>query len=105
MFQQPATLELTHNWGTESDPEAKMHNGNDKPQGYGHIGCACHLCDQNDVILCCVAPDLNDCHFACRFHVPDVDAACERFEKLGVEFVKKPNAGTMKGLAFIKVCM
>jgi lactoylglutathione lyase len=38
MFQQPATLELTHNWGTESDPEAKMHNGNDKPQGYGHIG-------------------------------------------------------------------
>lgn len=38
MFQQPATLELTHNWGTESDPDAKMHNGNDKPQGYGHIG-------------------------------------------------------------------
>lgn len=38
MFQQPATLELTHNWGTESDPDANMHNGNDKPQGYGHIG-------------------------------------------------------------------
>lgn len=38
MFQQPATLELTHNWGTEADPDAKMHNGNDKPQGYGHIG-------------------------------------------------------------------
>ena len=38
MFQQPATLELTHNWGSESDPDAKMHNGNDKPQGYGHIG-------------------------------------------------------------------
>lgn len=38
MFQQPATLELTHNWGTESDPDSKMHNGNDKPQGYGHIG-------------------------------------------------------------------
>ena len=39
----------------------------------------------------------------CRFHVPDVDKACERFEQLGVEFVKKPDAGTMKGLAFIKV--
>lgn len=39
----------------------------------------------------------------CRFHVPDVDKACERFEELGVEFVKKPNAGNMKGLAFIKV--
>ena len=35
--------------------------------------------------------------------MPDVDKACERFEELGVEFVKKPNAGNMKGLAFIKV--
>ena len=34
--------------------------------------------------------------------VPDVDVACERFEKLGVEFVKRPNDGRMKGLAFIK---
>lgn len=34
--------------------------------------------------------------------VPDVDKACERFEKLNVEFVKKPNEGKMKGLAFIK---
>lgn len=25
--------------------------------------------------------------------VPDVDKACERFETLGVEFVKKPNDG------------
>jgi hypothetical protein len=25
--------------------------------------------------------------------VPDVDKACERFEKLNVEFVKKPNDG------------
>ena len=39
----------------------------------------------------------------CRFHVPDVDKACARFEELGVEFVKKPDAGNMKGLAFIKV--
>lgn len=34
--------------------------------------------------------------------VPDVYAACERFEKLGVEFVKRPDDGRMKGLAFIK---
>lgn len=34
--------------------------------------------------------------------MPDVYAACERFEKLGVEFVKKPDDGKMKGLAFIK---
>ena len=25
--------------------------------------------------------------------VPDVDAACKRFEELGVPFVKKPNDG------------
>ena len=25
--------------------------------------------------------------------VPDVDKACERFEKLGVKFIKKPNDG------------
>lgn len=33
--------------------------------------------------------------------VPDVDKACERFEKLGVKFIKRPNDGKMKGIAFI----
>ena len=31
-------LELTWNYGTESDPSFKYHNGNDQPQGFGHIG-------------------------------------------------------------------
>ena len=73
-FGREAMLELTHNWGTEDDADFAYHNGNDQPQGFGHIGIA----------------------------VPDVYAASERFEQLGVEFVKKPDDGKMKGLAFIK---
>ncbi len=33
--------------------------------------------------------------------MPDVYAACKRFEDLGVKFRKKPNDGNMKGLAFV----
>ena len=73
-FRQKALLELTHNWGTETDDSFAYHDGNSEPRGFGHIGIS----------------------------VPDVYQASRRFEELGVEFVKKPDAGNMKGLAFIK---
>lgn len=74
-FGQKATIELTHNWGTEKDPNFKAyHNGNSEPRGFGHIGIT----------------------------VDDTYKACQRFSQLNVEFVKKPDDGKMKGIAFIK---
>ncbi|KAJ3046253.1 Lactoylglutathione lyase [Rhizophlyctis rosea] len=73
-FSRPGVLELTHNWGTENDDSFQgYHTGNKDPKGYGHIG----------VI------------------VDDVVAACNRLEENGVNFIKKPNDGRMKDIAFV----
>lgn len=66
-------LELTWNYGTENDVDFKYHNGNDEPQGFGHI---------------CLTVD-------------DLDAACARFEEKGVNWKKRLTDGRMKNIAFV----
>ena len=73
-FSQHGLLELTHNWGTESQPEFRYHDGNAQPQGFGHI----------------------------CFSVPDLDAAVAWFDSHGVSYVKRPEQGKMRDVAFIK---
>jgi lactoylglutathione lyase len=66
-------LELTWNYGTEKDTEFKYHNGNDEPQGFGHI---------------CISVD-------------DLDAACARFDEHKVNWKKRLTDGRMKNIAFV----
>ncbi|XP_073527802.1 lactoylglutathione lyase-like [Phyllobates terribilis] len=68
-----ATVVLTHNWGRKKD-DKPFHNGNSDPLGFGHIGIA----------------------------VPDVSAACRRFEQLGVTVLKTHDEVRRKGLTFIE---
>lgn len=74
LARQRGVLELTHNHGTETQEGPVYHDGNSEPRGFGHI---------------CVS-------------VPDVVAACARFEQLGVPFQKRLTDGRMRDIAFIK---
>jgi lactoylglutathione lyase len=66
-------LELTHNHGTETLDATPYHSGNSEPRGFGHIAIT----------------------------VADVEAACARFERLGVTFKKRLTDGKMRNIAFI----
>ena len=73
-FSQRGVLELTHNWGTENDADFKYHDGNAQPQGFGHI----------------------------CFAVPDLNKAVSWFDDNKLEYVKRPDQGKMKNVAFVK---
>jgi lactoylglutathione lyase len=66
-------LELTWNYGTEKEQGQVYHNGNDQPQGFGHIAVS----------------------------VDDLDAACARFEEKNVNWKKRLTDGRMKHVAFV----
>jgi len=81
-----ATLELSHQHGSETDDNCKFWSGNtgkdasgdlyaEEPaiRGFGHIA----------------------------FNCDDVDVSCQKLEANGCKFQKKPNEGRMKGLAFV----
>ncbi len=65
-------LELTHNWGSETDKDFSYHPGNAEKDGFGHIA----------------------------FAVDDVYKATDDLLAKGINFKKKPDEGRMKGLAF-----
>ncbi|KAI0798674.1 glyoxalase I [Irpex lacteus] len=73
-WNREGILELTHNHGTESDPNFTGYaSGNTDPgRGFGHIAIT----------------------------VPNVEEACARLESLGVPFKKRLTDGTMKNIAF-----
>lgn len=73
-FSQRGVLELTHNYGTENDPDFHYHDGNGEPQGFGHI----------------------------CFAVPSLEQAVAWFDQNNVTFKKRPEDGKMKNIAFIK---
>ncbi len=73
-FRQRGILELTHNYGTEDKADFGYHDGNEQPQGFGHI----------------------------CFSVPDLEAAVAWFDDNDVTFKKRPEQGAMKNIAFIK---
>ncbi len=59
----PGVLELTHNYGTETQEGQIYHNGNSEPRGFGHI---------------CIS-------------VPDLYSACARFGTTPSALSKTPN--------------
>lgn len=66
-------IELTHNYGSETDPNFKIANGNSDPgRGFGHV---------------CVSVD-------------NIQAACQRLEDAGYKFQKKLSDGRMRHIAF-----
>jgi lactoylglutathione lyase len=73
VYNREGVIELTHNYGTENDPNYKINNGNTEPhKGFGHT---------------CISVD-------------NLQAACQRIEDAGYKFQKKLSDGRMRHIAF-----
>ncbi|KAH7027915.1 lactoylglutathione lyase-like protein [Microdochium trichocladiopsis] len=72
-FDREGVIELTHNYGTEDDPNYTVNNGNKEPhRGFGHV---------------CISVD-------------HIQACCDRIEQAGYKFQKKLTDGRMRNIAF-----
>lgn len=80
--KKQGVIELTHNWGTETDNEFSYHNGNSTEngakQGYGHT---CVSCGNPDKFC----QEIND-----------------EFGESNIDWSVQFNKGALKGLAFIR---
>lgn len=74
---------LGSNWGSESDASVAYHSGNAEPKGFGG--------PLPSYPRLWVTGDDGTGHIGIA--VPDVYAACARFDELGVEYAKKPDDG------------
>ena len=73
IMDREGLIELTHNYGTENDPNYASNTGNKEPyRGFGHT---------------CISVD-------------NLQAACQRIEDAGYKFQKKLTDGRMKHIAF-----
>ncbi|KAK3349285.1 Glyoxalase/Bleomycin resistance protein/Dihydroxybiphenyl dioxygenase [Lasiosphaeria hispida] len=73
LWDREGLIELTHNHGTENDPNYTINNGNVEPfRGFGHT---------------CISVD-------------NIQAACKRIEGEGYRFQKKLTDGRMRHIAF-----
>lgn len=93
VFDREGLIELTHNYGTEDDPEYKVNTGNAEPhRGFGHT---CISVVRVKLLLAQFrAPSL------IRYRQDNIQAACQRLEDAGYKFQKKLTDGRMRNIAF-----
>ncbi|GMH88219.1 hypothetical protein TL16_g11094 [Triparma laevis f. inornata] len=113
-------IELTHNHGTESDPDYKYTNGNEEGKelrvtAEKTIEALTLSKPQYSLTTQLLHGSLRSSLFALRsslvagkqgfghvgFLVDNVETACESLKSKGYTMKKEPMAGTMKGLAFV----
>jgi len=74
ILNREGVVELVQYRGTQKQDNVKYHNGNDQPQGFGHL---------------CISVD-------------DLDLACARFEEMeGIRWKKRLTDGRMRNVAFL----